>query len=199
MRLFYSHASPYSRKVRIVARERNLLGSLEEVAANPLGEAAELQSANPLGKIPALIVNEKFALYDSPVICEYLDTLGAAPQLVPVQGEARWLVLRAQALADGLLDSAVAIVYETRRPANEQSSTTMARWHGQIERALAAMAQQLPALPAVFNLGHIAFVSALGYLDLRHPAIDWRKAHPPLAAWFAALAQRPSVRDTLPQ
>lgn len=198
MRLLYSPASPYSRKVRIVLREKNLHDQVEEILANPFGDAAELQRANPLGKIPALLVEPGFALYDSPVICEYLDTLVPTAPLLPATGPARWQVLRCQALADGLLDAAVASVYESRRPPAEQSATVVARWREQIERALAVLPAQLDALPAAFNLGHVAAASALGYLDLRFPDWGWRSAQPKLKNWFEDISQRPSLQQTVP-
>ena len=213
MTLFYTPASPYARKVRIVAREKNLAGSINDVLVN-LADAPELIRTNPLGKIPALVRVDGFALYDSPIICAFLDSIGndnlnidslglhsadSSAPLTPVEGDARWLVLRAEALADGLLDAAVAAVMEGRRPAQEQSATFVKRQHEKTVRAIDEMEKQLPLLPSTFNLGHIAFISALGYLDFRIPELAWRNGAPQLAEWFATADERESARATRPQ
>lgn len=213
MTLFYTLASPYARKVRMVAREKNLAGSINEVLVN-LADAPDLIRSNPLGKIPALVRADGFALYDSPVICAFLDSIevdnpvidslglhsadSGAP-LIPVDHEARWVVLRAEALADGVLDAAVACVMEARRPAQEQSATVVKRQHEKIVRAITEMERQLPLLPGAFNLGHIAFISVLGYLDLRIPELSWRSSAPILAEWFVTADERESARATRPQ
>lgn len=198
MQLFYTNASPFARKVRVVAAEKGLHHDIQLHACMPLDNPPALLHANPLGKVPALALDNGFVLYDSPVICEYLDALNTNPQLVPERGDARWIVLRAQALADGMLDTAVAQVFELRRPESERSPSTLARWHAQMLRAVAEMESQRPHLPNALNLGHIAFACALGYLDLRFPLLDWRAAHPQLADWFAEFSQRDSMRDTQP-
>lgn len=213
MTLFYTLASPYARKVRIVAREKNLAGSINEVLVN-LADAPDLIRSNPLGKIPALVREDGFALYDSPVICAFLDSIGndilsidslglhstdSSAPLTPVEGDARWLVLRAEALADGVLDAAVACVMEGRRPAPEQSATVVKRQQEKIVRSIDEMEKQLPLLPSAFNLGHIAFISALGYLDFRIPELLWREQAPKLTEWFATADERESARVTRPQ
>jgi glutathione S-transferase len=198
MQLFYSIASPYSRKVRVTAREKGLHDRIQLHACVPLDNPPTLLHANPLGKIPALVLDNGIALYDSPVICEYLDSLDREQPLIPAHGDARWTVLRAQALADGLLDVAVAQVYEWRRPESERSPATLARWHAQMCRAVDEMAVQLGNLPPELNLGHIAFGCALGYLDLRFTDLGWRATQPALAAWFADFGQRESMRETRP-
>lgn len=199
MKLFYSSASPYARKVRIVAREKNLHAAIAEVLVNTADDPVELLQNNPLGKIPALVRDDDTALFDSPVICDFLDSTGSGERLIPTQGAERWQVLRAEALADGLLDAAVACVVEGRRPPHEQSPSAVARQQEKIVRAVDAMVQELAQLPAGFGLGQIAFVCALGYLDLRHPQIDWREQQPLLGDWYAQQQSRPSVQDTVPQ
>jgi glutathione S-transferase len=198
MQLFYSTASPYSRKVRVTALEKGLHERIQLHACVPLDNPASLIHANPLGKIPALVLDNGIALYDSPVICEYLDSLDREQPLIPAHGDERWTVLRAQALADGLLDVAVAQVYELRRVETERSPAMLARWHGQMSRAVDEMATQLELLPQKLNLGHIAFGCALGYLDLRFTDLGWRAAQPALAVWFADFEQRESMRATRP-
>ena len=199
MRLFYAPPSAYSRKVRIVAFEKNLRADIEEVLCNPYENPALLLQANALGKIPALQLENGVTLYDSPVICEYLDSLNDRPRLIPETGAARWDVLRAQALADGLLDAAVLIAQEKRRPATEQSPDAIARRNAVIDRALEAMVRDLSTLPGAINLGRIACACALAYLDFRQPERNWRAAFPALATWYAHFSERPSMRATEPE
>jgi glutathione S-transferase len=194
MKLFCSLTSPYARKVRVVAREKGLAGRIAEIVCVPQ-ESEELRRGNPLGKVPALLLDDGMALYDSPVICEYLDSLAPQP-LIPASGRERWLVKRAEALADGVLDAAVACVMEARRAPAERSAGAVSHWRGQITRALAEMDEQLPELPDALNLGLIAFGCALGYLDLRHADLNWRDHHPALSLWFERFGARPSMAET---
>jgi glutathione S-transferase len=196
MQLFYSAASPYARKARVILIEKNLQDRVQLHHCMPLENPPSLLQANPLGKVPALILDNGQALYDSPVICEYLDALDPSTPLIPPHGDEHWTVLRAHALADGLLDTAVAQIYESRRPDNERSPSVVARWQTQMLRAVDEMEVQLPLLPQNLNLGHIAFACALGYLDLRFVHLDWRSTHPALARWFNDFSLRPSMRET---
>jgi glutathione S-transferase len=122
MQLYYSATSPYVRKVRVVAIEKGLDGDIELIEAMPWPDPSLIATQNPLGKVPALVLDDGTALYDSPVICEYLDTLGEGNRLLPPVGPARWRSLRIQALADGIMDAAVSIVLERRRSAELRSS-----------------------------------------------------------------------------
>lgn len=198
MELLISPTSPYARKARIVLRERGLTGQVHETPVNPHQDPAELLAVNPLGKIPTLVRDDGPALYDSRVVCEWLDALAGNAGLIPAAGEARWAVRHAEAHADGILDLTVSTVMERARPDSEQSPAAMARWRGKIERAVAQTDTVRRALPADLTLGHIALAVALSYLDLRLPDFDWRSAQPALAEWHAALAERPSMRETAP-
>lgn len=199
MQLLISPTSPYARKTRVLVREKGLLDRIEEAFLNPHQDPAELLTRNRLGKIPVLVRDDGEALYDSPVICEYIDGLKDAPQLIPASGEARWAVLRTQALADGILDLTVAIVMERARPADEQSQKSMARWREKIERSVAGMGETMSAIPADgFDLGRIACAVTLGYLDFRLPEYDWRSAQPELIDWYANVAARASMEETAP-
>jgi glutathione S-transferase len=198
MQLFYSPTSPYARKCRVVARERGLMAELEEVACNPMDDPAALHAANPLGKVPCLVLDDGMAIFDSPVIAEYLDGLGTAPALIPAAGSARFKVLVAAALAQGMTDAAFNITMEGRRPAAQQSPETIARWRASIVRGLDQMGGHLKTLPGDITMGHIAGGAALGYLDLRHGALEWRKGRSDLAAWFEEFNARPSMRETAP-
>lgn len=198
MKLLYSATSPYVRKVRVAAREKGVQQQIEEILSNPFEREPKLLQANPLGKVPALILDNGQVLYDSPVICEYLDSLSAEPELLPTS-EQRWSVLRAQALADGVLDVAVAIVLERRRPESEQSPAAIKHWQEQIQASVKNMPEQLNAIAGSVNLGHIAMAVALSYLDFRHDELQWRKsAAPELGDWHSEFSGRQSMQDTRP-
>jgi glutathione S-transferase len=194
MKLFSSDTSPYARKVRIAAIEKGLQARIELVPQSPFdSDTAALLAANPLGKIPALVLEDGSALYDSRVICEYLDGLSPAHRLIPEAGGARIDVLRRQALADGVMDAAFSLVMEQRRPEARQSSEWQARWRAGIVRGTAAMEPR-----ETFDLGQVAAAAALGYLDFRLGALDWRAAAPAVAEWWREVQDRRSVRETAP-
>lgn len=198
MQLFFSPGSPFARKVRVVVRERGLLGEVEEIALSPHDDAPELLRTNPLGKVPALRTPQRL-LFDSPVICEYLDMLDgaqASPRLVPADGPQRIAALRGQALGDGLMDAAVASVLERRRPQPMQSPHWLARWRRVIERAVDSLGEAGP--PERFDIAAISMACGLAYLDYRFADIAWRDAHPSLAAWLDEISMRESMRATRP-
>lgn len=197
MKLYCSPTSPYARKVRIVAAERGLAAMIEEITATPF-ENPVVAAANPLSKIPTLVLDDGTAFYDSPVICEYLDSLGLRPRLIPDRGEARWATLRLQALADGVLDAAFSSVMETRRPEAQRSEEWLTRWRAGIGRAVTAAVTEPARTSRELNLGQITLACALGYLDFRHPDLDWRTATPELTPWFEAWTERPSFAATVP-
>lgn len=198
MQLMISPTSPYARKARVVLREKSLENRIEEHFLNPHQDPAELLAQNRLGKIPVLVREDGSALYDSPVICEYLDALDGRPSLVPPDGEARWTVLRAQALADGIMDLAAATVMERARPQGEQSPGSMTRWREKIERAVAGIGEAVADTRGEIDLGRIALAVALSYLDFRMPEYDWRGERPELIDWHANLGARRSMEETTP-
>ncbi len=200
MKLFHSATSPFVRQCVVCAHELGLLGHLELVAAapHPVTRDLALAASNPLGKVPTLIADDGLVLYDSRVICEYLNLRGGG-RLLPMQGPIRWRVLVDQALADGLLDAAVLVRYEnTVRPENLRWSD----WtDGQLAKVAAAL-DELERLAAGFtervDLGTIAVGCALGYLDFRYAPLGWRERRPRLARWFAAFGARPSMAASAP-
>ena len=195
-------ASPFARKVRIVLRERGLTGQVEEVttSVSPVAPNAELARANPLIKIPALTLDDGVALYDSRVICEYLDSLGSAPRLFPAAGFARWNALRLQSLCDGVLDAAVITRYEVAvRPEGLRWNDWIIGQRAKIDGGVAALVHEQDAWGQTFEIGQVGAACVLGYLDFRFPELDWRATHPRLKAWFEEVAKRPSVRDTVPK
>lgn len=199
MKLFYANTSPYARKVRVVAAEKNLDGRIEAVLCNPFDESPELKAANPLSKIPSLVMDNGEALYDSPAICEYLDSLDPNNRLIPEKGPARWTVLRRHALADGILDAAFAIVMERRRPEGEQSPSWIERWSAAIGRSVDVLETEIASFPTETDLAHVSIGCALAYLDFRLPDQEWRTGHPETVKWFETFAERPSMKDTRPE
>lgn len=198
MKLRYSPTSPYVRKVTMTIIECGLEHQVERVLTNAWAEDTDLPADNPLGKVPALIPDDGPALFDSPVICEYLDSQHGGAPLFPAIGPARWAALRFQAIGDGLNDAAVLRRLEVMRPDGERSDKWAARQAAAMTRSLDALETDADALAAGFTIGSIAVMAALGYLDLRFADDNWRDGRPKLAAWFAAMAQRPSYLSTLP-
>ncbi len=191
VRLFLAAASPFARKCRVVMRERDIAG-IEEVHVDALTSPDALIKANPLSQIPALELDDGSSLFDSPVICAFLDTLGSGPILSPA---ADFRLLRRQAAGDGIGELAVKLRYEQIRRDGEKSPGAQKRWRDGIRRALdEAEAEDRP--DDRFDIGEIALVCALGYLDLRHDAMAWREGRPNLTALAARLEQRPSFVAT---
>lgn len=201
MKLYYSPTSPYARKVRTVVAEKQLGGLIEEIIVDVYADPPALTDCNPLGKIPALVSDEGLALFDSPVICAYLDAHPQAqgPRLKPQSGPGQWSVARAEALADGVMDLGLNLTMERRKPEAEASPTSAKRWRGQLLRALDALPATLRGLPEDVTLGHLAIACALGYVDFRHGDMNWRDGRGELAAWYETIAARPSLAATAPQ
>ncbi len=195
MKLHYSPASPYARKVRIVAIEAGVDDRIELILTLPREAGAAFHAVNPLARVPALEIDEGEALFDSPVICEYLDCEFGGGKLHPETGPARWQALRQQALADGIMDAAVPLRHETMRPEDQQNHDDMIRWREMIARAVDTFAEELDEMGG-FTIGTLAAACALGYLDLRFPDIAWRDGRDGLAAWYAEISQRPSIQAT---
>ncbi|WP_291075129.1 glutathione S-transferase N-terminal domain-containing protein [Hyphomonas sp.] len=198
MKLHYSATSPYARKVRVLIIEQGLQAAVELVRADPMAENAASKIGNPLSKVPSLELEDGTHLFDSPVICEYLDHMAGGDPLLPVEGARRWAVLKAQALGDGILDAALSLVMESRRPDAQQSKFWQARWISAIHRGVDDIANDVRADDAVFDLGRISYACALGYLDFRLPDLDWRAPHPGLADWFSDMSGRESFALTAP-
>jgi glutathione S-transferase len=200
MKLLGSTTSPYARKARLVLLEKGIPHAF--VVSPPREPGSEVPRLNPLGRIPTLVLDDGTCVFDSPVICEYVDVLNDTPILIP-RGDplARMRVRRWEALADGILDSAVAVRIESLRPAEHRDPATFALHGDAISRALAHAAAQLGDRTwcegGALSLADLALASALLYLDLRQAERDWRGAHPALAAFAARMAARPSVKASL--
>jgi len=198
MKLRYSPTSPYVRKVNIVAIETGLDSGIERLDTNVWDPQTDIGGTNPLGKVPVLVVDDRTVLFDSPVICEYLDSLHDGPKLFPAAGDVRWQALRLQALGDGLLDAAIAVVIEGRREEAFRSQAWIERQQTVVGRALDFLEDDIDSLSGDLTIGLISVGCALGYLDFRMPVDPWRHDHPALADWFETFADRPSMAATIP-
>ena len=200
MKLFYSTTSPFARKVLMVLLVTDLIEKTELVLTNPL-EDETLRQTNSLGKIPAL-VDYNLSLVDSPLICEYLDDLSVQAGNLSLfrKGENDYYHIQLiHAQADGILDAAVAMVYEGRRSDAEKSSYWLERWRKAVTGTLAGLNINDLGDARRPHIGTLAAVAALGYLDFRLPDLAWRTQYPELAAWFGTLEYLPWIKNTAPK
>ena len=196
MILYGSTMSPFARMVRVVARETGAIEIIREVIADPWGDDT-FRRINPLGKIPAFLTDEDDVLYDSPVICEYLDASRDGPPLFPPQGRHRWRTLTLHACAYGLMDAAYLRRNEAIRPQPGMiSKSFIDRQDAAIGAALDAFEADIEQLAASLTIASIAAGTALGYLDFRYPDCGWRTRCPVLADWWSTLGSRPSFAGT---
>ncbi len=200
MQLCYSPTSPYARKVLVAARESGLDSRMELIQVNPWDANSGIAQKNPLAKVPLLILDDGTHLFDSPVICEYLNSLLADPRLIPANGPERWDVLRLQALADGMMDAALLIFLEhSRREEGERSAWWLNLQLETLRTAVRALEALVPVFSASPDIGQIATGCALGYLDFRITELDWRSGAPLLSHWFQRFSSRPSMQATAPE
>ncbi len=200
MKLYHNPASPFVRKVRVVALECGVADQLqlEEIALTPVSTPDTLQADNPLGKIPSLVLDNGQCLYDSRVICEYLDTEFKGG-LIPATGDARWQALRLQATADGFCDAAVLVRYEGFvRPEDKQWSGWIDGQLNKCRRALDVLESESSTFGDRCDIGTLSVAIALEYFDFRNADEQWRKKAPSLAAWYEAFSQRKSLQQTKP-
>ena len=198
LELRYSTTSPFVRKVSATIIECGLDNHITNVATNPWAPDTDLGEVNPLGKVPALTLDNGLVLFDSPVICEYLDSLGSTPKLFPSDGLARWNALRYQAIGDGIMEAAVGRILESRRPEQQQSTAVASRNQAAVNRALDLLENEVSGLAGDFLIGHLTVACALEYLDFRFDAEDWRANWPNLKAWHDSIKGRPSLTQTVP-
>ena len=196
MKLRYSPSSPYVRKARAAARELGLEGEIEEVLSIPWDDDTDVPRDNPAGKVPVLITDDGDTLFDSPVICEYLDSLSDQATLFPPVGPARWTALRRQTLADALLDAMIARRVEGNRPDGKEIEYWIDRHWTAVQRCLDEMDSTVPAADKPIDIGDIATACALGQLDFRFGDQDWRPGRPNLASWYESIKLRPSLAQT---
>lgn len=200
MKLHYSPASPFVRKVLVTALLGGSYERIELVRATltPIVPSADVQKVNPLGKIPALLLDDGTAIYDSPVICEYLDSLSTGPRLIPATGPERWRALTQNALCDGLLDAAQLVRAEALRPEGTHFEPWVAAQRVRMENALHALDEQAAKDFAQLTLGTVAAGCALGWIDFRMPDLGWRDRCGRLATWYAGFADEWFMRKTAP-
>ena len=197
MKLFFTPTSPYARKVCVLLIEKGLHDSIEFIPVDFEKPLTALVHENPLGKVPTLIRQDGKALFDSPIVCEYLDSLGTGPNLYP-SGEARWTALRQLAIADGSIDALSLRRQELRRPEDLRSSHQIELQKMKSDRGLTTLEDEVSHLAGPITIGHIAVGCCLGYLDFRFAQEPWRKEHPKLALWFEEFEKRPSMLETNP-
>jgi len=201
VKLHWSPRSPFVRKVMVFAHETGLASRIETVGTLVSSSTAnhELMRVNPLGKIPTLITDEGKVLFDSSVICEFLDSLHGREKLYPQAPEKRWQALRWHALGDNMLDNLILWRGELLRLKPQQSPEILAAFETKIRASLDFLESEAAPLGAApVSIGHVAIGVTLGYIDFRFPGLGWRDGRPEITAWHATFAQRPSYRATLP-
>ena len=211
MQLHWSPRSPFVRKVMVFAHEAQLADTIEPVRS-PVAMTApnrDLMRINPIAKIPTLVTDEGTVIPDSLAIIDFLDTRHAGPRFIPTEGSARVQALRWHSIANGLIEALVLWRNERVRPAGQISAELIAAFETKLAATLAWLEHDLPALRAsehataatrgLATIGHVTIACALGYIDYRFSDIDWRRAHPGLAEWFAPIDQRPSMLSTRPE
>lgn len=198
MKLYHSPTSPFVRKVMIVAIETGLDVEIEIIPTEVFSPNSKHSEINPLGKVPALALDDGLVLFDSPVICEYLDSLAGNP-FFPMDDDERWLALRYQAMGDGIMQAALLVTLESRRPETERSAAWMERQKAAISRTLDCLEKEIDDFSEEMTIGGIAIGVALGYLDLRLSDDNWREGRPDLTDWHKFFSSRESVVSTAPK
>lgn len=201
MQLIHAPASPFARKVRVLASETGLLPRLDliDTAVLPVTLNGLVNDNNPLGKVPVMITDDGQALFDSRVICEYLDSLHDQPRLFPAEGPYRWTTLRLAALADGLMEAALLVRYERAvRPGEHQWDAWIEGQTGKIQRAVQSLEEHASELNGPLTIAHITVGCALGYLDFRFGDQHWRHNAPKLAQFQEKFAARESMVTSCP-
>ena len=197
MKLAYSPASPYVRKVTACAIARGINDKVERLKIGTTDPA--LLQHNPLSKVPTLILDDGTTVYDSPVICEYLDSIGTAPKLIPASGPARWKALTQESLGDGILDATQPRRREIPLPQDEGRKSYIALQQKKVKDALAVLEKQADSLGMLTTIGEITIGCALGYLDFRYQSESWRTRARRLATWYEGFAERKSMQLTVPK
>lgn len=201
MKLYYSPPSPYARKVRVAVHELALSDRVQEIETTvaPHKPNEAFGQKNPLMKVPALETDEGMVLFNSPVICEYLDAKAGGNRLIPVHGDKHWKTLRRQALGDGIIDAAILRRYElAARPENLRWDDWLKGQQLKVDLGLDVAEREAGGWGKSFDIGDIAIACALEWLDFRFGDNDWRSRRPKLSAWLAQVAARPSMQKTRP-
>ena len=198
MKLYYSSTSPFVRKVNVLAIETGLDKKIEWVKTNPWQAEDKLTAENPLSKIPTLITDDEKVIYDSRVICEYLDSLHDGDKMIPLEADARWQVLRLQALADGILEAGILRFLERKRSAEQQSEDFDKMQKESIERGLNCLESTVSDWGDNLDLGVLSIACTLGWLDFRFLDDNWRANRSKLTNWYEQFSKRSSMINTIP-
>jgi len=198
MKLFYSPTSPFARKALVAAHERGIADQVELEQVTLQGHP-DLKTSNPLEKVPALVLDDGTAIYDSIVIVSHFDGLGSGPRLIPDDQAQRTAILLRHALADGIMEAAVAAVTETRRPEDKIWSDFLEKQKSKITRGLDALDGETAAMGEAVDVANLSVVCALDYVDFRLGDMGWRAGRDALAAWHESFGGRPSLIGTRPQ
>ncbi|MDH3242719.1 MAG: glutathione S-transferase N-terminal domain-containing protein [Alphaproteobacteria bacterium] len=199
MKGYATVSSPYARKVRVATIETGQPDLIEWRMLSREERPEVVPPVNPLGKVPAVVLDSGEALYDSPVICAYVDSLHDGSKLIPPEGPDRWEVLRREALGDGLAEAVVAVAQESQKAPETRSQRVIERQGVKVAAALAALEDEVPSFRDPPSMGEIAAACALGYMEYRGVAADWRGRYGRLAAWYAKILTRPSFVQTMPE
>lgn len=198
MKLYCSSNSPYARKVRVAAIELGIYDRLELIDVNPRDPSTGLWNLNPLAKIPTLVTNGGEVIYDSPVICEYLNEQAGDGSLLPADSDGRGRVRTLAALADGVLDAGMAVRLEGMRPENERSPDFVEKQLAVVGRGLDALQAAVPEMGNHVDLGTIGAGCAVAWILFRHPGHDWLGVRPALSRWHETFSARDAMRRTAP-
>ena len=196
MKLYYSPTSPYVRKVMACAITRDLDGRIDKHPTNPHASPTDLVVDNPLSKVPCLVTDDGLSMFGSQLICEFLDSLGEELPLFPGHGAARWRALKLQSLGDGILDAAVPCRGEQGKPQEAARDAQIDRYKAAMKRAVDVLEADPPHKH--IDIGSITVACALGYLDFRFGADNWREGHPKLAAWYEGFIKNKGLAETMP-
>ena len=196
MKGYGASGSPFTRKVRVAAIETGQPDLIDWEMIVMAEKPAALAQNNPLDKVPVVILDDGRQLYDSPVICEYIDSLHDGPKLIPESGDARWEVLRLQALGDGVCDAAVLYGGEMRRPEEFRFRPFVERQVAKVAAGLDQLETEIDKLAAPLTLAPIAVATGMGYMEIRECLPDWRETRPRLASWYEEFCARPSMVQT---
>ena len=206
MKLYWTPASPFVRKVMVTAIELGVAPQIEVVptfwphewGTRTITFEAEFIAANPIGRIPALVTNEGIAIAESNWICDYFQSLVEGPRLIPEAGRERWQCIRLIGIADGALEAMIARRAELLRPPAEQSADFVIKQRERIARCLDTLEREFDWLEGTFTLAQIGAAVACGYMEFRYREDQWRTCRPRLAAWYDVFAKRPSMLETIP-
>ena len=197
MKLRWSPASPFVRKVVVLMKEKRIENLVEKEKSNALSREDRDATPSPLGKIPCLVTDNGQSVFGSPVIMEYLDTMCDGPEMLPQSGDARWTVLRRQATADGMMDSMVTCFVESLKKLERQSGGILAHNKDIVLNSIAALEQEADTFGDTIDVGTISVAVALSFVDQTFPDDKWREDYGSLASWFDTFDQRPSMTETV--